>query len=418
MRYFFKNILIIIVLLFVVFLHVAAKEKKKGKNNVKEEVKVEIKKIRLAIMDFESIGKGLGDGEMGRAVAENLRTELIQTGKFIVIERSSILKVFEEQQFQFSGAIDQETAVKVGKITGAERLVMGSLTKFGTTFTINIRFIDVETGIATKAEKLRCKNENDIPIIIEGIVKLILGEEWSRPQTVKIPGGTGMGTFLTPPRKTVTSAPSRARGNNWVMFGMRFAQNFAPIDKEEIVVPGLSRDSLYGEADMVGGYFLFTNDASIAAFEIAVDYYYKEREITGFNSNNVLYSSYYQADAKWTYILGSMSLLLKGNKSISPYVGAGLGMGFWKEKEIFQLTSRSTKYVYEYYAWPIPTLLYTIGLDLVLGKSITIGAGYRYMGTTAIEEIDQYLDDEVRDDVAGDFTVKGSCIDFHLAIHF
>lgn len=126
----------------------------------------------IAVMDFESIG---GDPHLGPGVAENLRTALIQTGQFKVIERAALQKVLEEQKLQITGLVDPQSAIKLGKLVGAKLIVVGSVVKFAEAYTLNVRFIDAETGVAIKAEKVQASSEAEIPRMIDKVVEMIVG---------------------------------------------------------------------------------------------------------------------------------------------------------------------------------------------------------------------------------------------------
>ncbi|RKY63629.1 MAG: hypothetical protein DRQ08_09230 [Candidatus Latescibacterota bacterium] len=126
----------------------------------------------IAVMDFESIG---GDPHLGPGVAENLRTALIQTGQFKVIERAALQKVLEEQKLQITGLVDPQSAIKLGKLVGAKLIVVGSVVKFAEAYTLNVRFIDAETGVAIKAEKVQASSEAEIPRMIDRVVEMIVG---------------------------------------------------------------------------------------------------------------------------------------------------------------------------------------------------------------------------------------------------
>ncbi len=67
----------------------------------------------VAVLDFESIGS---EEFLGRGVSEIMRTELVGTKKFRVVERSQMKKALEEQKLHLTGIIDDKTAVEVGKL--------------------------------------------------------------------------------------------------------------------------------------------------------------------------------------------------------------------------------------------------------------------------------------------------------------
>jgi curli biogenesis system outer membrane secretion channel CsgG len=100
---------------------------------------------------------------IGNTATDILITELVKSGKFIVIERDKMDKIMEEQKLGQSGAIDPSTAAKVGKILGLNAIVTGSISQFGVKSegkdflvtqskqqivecTVDVRVVDAETG--------------------------------------------------------------------------------------------------------------------------------------------------------------------------------------------------------------------------------------------------------------------------------
>jgi hypothetical protein len=80
-------------------------------------------------------------------ITDRLRSELVQTGKVRVLERSEMDKILKEQGFQKSGACDQaECAVEAGKLLSVDRMAVGSVGKIGDLFTLSVRLLDVGTG--------------------------------------------------------------------------------------------------------------------------------------------------------------------------------------------------------------------------------------------------------------------------------
>lgn len=130
-------------------------------------------KPKIAVLDFESIGGGRED--FGRGVAEILRTALIETNKYTVIERGMLYKVINEQKLQVAGLTDPKAAVEIGKMTGADTVVVGSVVKFGSSYTITPRFIDVKTAEAKVGKNLTCGSEEEIPETCNHIVGMITG---------------------------------------------------------------------------------------------------------------------------------------------------------------------------------------------------------------------------------------------------
>jgi len=112
--------------------------------------------------------------EFGIAVAEIFRTKIVGLGNYTVIERGMIEQVLKEQELQLTGAVDSETAIEIGKLVGAQFVIIGSIMKTGTVYTINARLIEVETGIAKVGENITGQSEDEIPdMVAELIMKMI-----------------------------------------------------------------------------------------------------------------------------------------------------------------------------------------------------------------------------------------------------
>lgn len=86
---------------------------------------------RIAISRFtDKTAKGWYTGEIGDGMADMLATALFNSGKFIVLERSTLSDVMAEQDLGASGRVSQETSAPIGQIEGAELLVTGAVTGF------------------------------------------------------------------------------------------------------------------------------------------------------------------------------------------------------------------------------------------------------------------------------------------------
>ncbi|MCP4399510.1 MAG: hypothetical protein GY801_19695 [bacterium] len=127
----------------------------------------------VAVLDFKSL---LTDKDLGVAVAEILKTELAGQGQYTIVERGMLEQILEEQALQLSGAVDTDTAVKIGKLTGANIVVTGSIVKTGEMYTINSRFIEVETGIVKIGKNIRGQGEGQISNMVQQLALVISGK--------------------------------------------------------------------------------------------------------------------------------------------------------------------------------------------------------------------------------------------------
>jgi len=100
----------------------------------------------------ELTGTELTSGEL-TTLSNRLRSELIKTGQFKVMERAEMNAILAEQGFQQSGACDEASCVvEVGRLLGVQKIAAGSVGRIGTDFyTISLRLIDVSTGEISKS---------------------------------------------------------------------------------------------------------------------------------------------------------------------------------------------------------------------------------------------------------------------------
>lgn len=69
-------------------------------------------------------------GGAGRDLSSMLANELASTEKFKVVERSKLDAVLQEQDLAASGRVSKSSAAKIGKLTGAKYLVMGTVSAY------------------------------------------------------------------------------------------------------------------------------------------------------------------------------------------------------------------------------------------------------------------------------------------------
>ncbi|MEJ2544438.1 MAG: outer membrane beta-barrel protein [Calditrichaceae bacterium] len=109
-------------------------------------------KTSIAILALQ--GNGISTSEAS-ILTDELRSVLVQTGKYDVLERNNMESILNEQGFQMSGCTSTECAVEAGKLLGVQKMVGGSVGKLGTLYNISIRIFDVQTGRIEKTETKR-----------------------------------------------------------------------------------------------------------------------------------------------------------------------------------------------------------------------------------------------------------------------
>jgi len=129
------------------------------------------KKPRIAVLTLKNAGV---PKSLAESVTDLLSTELVNTGMFEVIERMQVAKVLNEQGFQQSGITDSSKAVKLGKILNTKNIVVGTVSKLGKSFLVNVKIVNVATGNIIFAVKSIAKREEKLVDACEKIsVKLV-----------------------------------------------------------------------------------------------------------------------------------------------------------------------------------------------------------------------------------------------------
>lgn len=117
--------------------------------------------IQLAVGKFKPISdptKGTMSPTVGDNVLEDLSTELIKSRSFKLVERSQMEQILAELKInETTGLIDSATAKKLGKMTGANAVLIGSISDRGKYAVINCRLINTETGEASIAEQVELR---------------------------------------------------------------------------------------------------------------------------------------------------------------------------------------------------------------------------------------------------------------------
>ncbi len=109
---------------------------------------------KIAVFPFTIRGAQWGD-----EFADSITHQFFKTGKIEVVEREAIEKVLKEQKFSMTGFVDESKAVQIGKLLGADVIIIGRGTELqyrhpakpgvmvpNLVDTFTLKAINVETG--------------------------------------------------------------------------------------------------------------------------------------------------------------------------------------------------------------------------------------------------------------------------------
>ena len=84
----------------------------------------------IAVSKFENKASWQGQWRLDDGMTEQLTDALMQSGRFIVLERQDISSVIEEQDFGVTGRTTKQGGAQIGQINRAQILVKGAITEF------------------------------------------------------------------------------------------------------------------------------------------------------------------------------------------------------------------------------------------------------------------------------------------------
>src|SRR5438552_722702 len=117
--------------------------------------------IAVVYFDNNSFGKDRTDFEgLGKGVADMLITDMASNPSVKLVERDRIQAILTEQNLVKSGAIDAQTAIRIGKLVNAQYMVTGAFmaTPSGRLI-LTARIINNETGAIMNPVRMESTND-------------------------------------------------------------------------------------------------------------------------------------------------------------------------------------------------------------------------------------------------------------------
>ncbi|MDR3283770.1 MAG: hypothetical protein LBS97_01155 [Treponema sp.] len=97
--------------------------------------------VKVLVLNFTAETSALSN-----YLADEITVQLVNDGKFTVVDRRDLDIIRQEMQFQMSGEVSDETAAGIGKKIGAQSIIFGSMERAGSLYRLRIRTIEVETA--------------------------------------------------------------------------------------------------------------------------------------------------------------------------------------------------------------------------------------------------------------------------------
>src|SRR4051812_20362724 len=123
--------------------------------------------------DYDGLTKGVPDF---------LVSEMSSNPNIRIIERDQVQKLIDEQKLTSGGQVDRETAVKVGKLLGAQHMIFGGfMTDPKGNFRIDCRAVNVESGAVEYTDRVQDHADNVLALIGQVAGRLNAGLKLGAP---------------------------------------------------------------------------------------------------------------------------------------------------------------------------------------------------------------------------------------------
>ncbi|UCF96044.1 MAG: hypothetical protein JSV89_12760 [Spirochaetaceae bacterium] len=112
-------------------------------------------------------------------VTDKIIEELVNSGKFTVIDRANVEQILREKEFQLSsGIVRNEEVRQAGEYLGADFVIVANASRVGSTYVISAKMIDVVTGEISAQASTEKQGKIDVLLeIARAVGKQISGQE-------------------------------------------------------------------------------------------------------------------------------------------------------------------------------------------------------------------------------------------------
>ena len=181
-------------------------------------------RVTLAVLDFEA--RGISSLE-SQTLTDRFATEISKTEKAVLVNRSAMMEIMQEQGYTEAECSSEECAAEVGAMLGVQFMINGGIGKLGDTYTIDAKMFSVQTGAAEKTINTTYTGK------VDGLITEIEILAWEIMS-------------LKPPRSLLNK---RSGGNTQVSNVPRGKSRFGAMMRS-MVVPGWGQ--LYSDRKLVG----------------------------------------------------------------------------------------------------------------------------------------------------------------------
>jgi TolB-like protein len=129
-------------------------------------------KLKLAVISMDT--KGINYDNL--AITSLLHLELEKINKFEVLDKYDVSDILKENNIKNDACLGKTCQVRVGKLLDADKMISGSVEKFGNKVIVVLRLIDVKKDNIEKTDVMEYINQlDDLQIMIQLSLNNLLG---------------------------------------------------------------------------------------------------------------------------------------------------------------------------------------------------------------------------------------------------
>lgn len=131
--------------------------------------------VAVLYFDNNSIGRDARDYDgVGKGMAELMTNDLLANPRVTVVERERIQALLVEQNLTSQKTIDPATAIRLGKIVGAQYMIYGAFMSDGRgQFVLTAKTVNVETSAISNPTRVNARGDDVLGMIAQLNEKLI-----------------------------------------------------------------------------------------------------------------------------------------------------------------------------------------------------------------------------------------------------
>ena len=126
----------------------------------------------IAVLNFRNNGTSDYD-YLQKGISDIFSSNLAKSRDIKVVERLQLSKIISELELNLNDLIDEQTAAEVGKISGANYVVIGTYMNFGKAIRFDVKVVETTTGIIFQggAASARAETVESVDLVMDKLAK-------------------------------------------------------------------------------------------------------------------------------------------------------------------------------------------------------------------------------------------------------